>query len=71
MTSLQLRPWAYRISAALGLLYVAYVLTLKFLARVSAGPLGDVGEFLLVLACVSAFAVGLFADEAHQQRADH
>ena len=64
MTSLSLRRWAYRLSAALGLVYVVYVIALKFAHRVTGGPLGEVGEFLLVLACVVMFATGLFADEA-------
>jgi hypothetical protein len=67
MNTLQLRRWAYRLSGALGLVYVGYVLTMKFQARVTGGPLGEVGEFLLVLACVCAFATGLFADEAHHE----
>lgn len=59
-----LRRWSYRLSALLAALYVGYVLVQKVLNRTMGGPLGDVGEFLLVLACVTAFAVGLFADEA-------
>jgi hypothetical protein len=69
MTSLQLRRWAYTISAALGAGYVVYVLALRFLSRVAGGPLGELGEFLLVLACVCAFAIGLFAYEAHRNAA--
>ncbi|MBP6852598.1 MAG: hypothetical protein KA164_13405 [Rhodoferax sp.] len=38
---------------------------MKWLSRPLGGPLGDVGEFLLVLFCVSAFAIGLFIEEAH------
>jgi len=68
MTTLQLRRWAYTVSAVLGLTYVGYVLVLRFQSRVAGGPLGELGEFLLVLACVCAFATGLFADEAHQRR---
>jgi hypothetical protein len=59
-----LRRWAYRLSALLGVAYVIYVIALKAAQRVTGGPLGELGEFLLVLACVTAFAVGLFADEA-------
>ena len=59
-----LRRWSYRLAAALGLVYVVYVVALKMSHRVTGGPLGEVGEFLLVLAGVAAFAVGLFADEA-------
>ncbi len=64
MSSPTLRRMAYRISAALGVVYGGYVLVLKILQRPTGGPLGEVGEFLLVLACVIAFSVGLFADEA-------
>jgi hypothetical protein len=64
VSSPSLRRMAYRISAALGVAYGGYVLILKILQRPTGGPLGEVGEFLLVLACVIAFSVGLFADEA-------
>ena len=60
------RRAAYRLASLLAFAYVAYVLGLKFANRVTGGPLGDVGEFLLVLACVTAFAVGLFIDEAQR-----
>lgn len=56
--------WALRVSAALGLVYVAYVLTMKWLSRPLVVRLGP-GEFLLALFCVSAFAIGLFIEEAH------
>lgn len=62
-----LRRWAYRLSAVLACAYVGYVGWLKLAQRVLGGPLGEVGEFLLVLACVTAFSVGLFADEALRQ----
>ncbi|WP_088285652.1 hypothetical protein [Ideonella sp. A 288] len=62
------RRWAYRVAAALAVVYAVYVIALKLAARVTGGPLGDIGEFLLVLACVTAFAVGLFADEAVRVR---
>ncbi len=68
MTSTTLRLWAYRSAAALALVYVGYVLVLKVLHRPTSGPLGEVGEFLLVLASVTAFAIGLFADEAQRAR---
>lgn len=64
LTALTLRHWSYRLSAVLGAAYVVYVLVQKVRNQTMGGPLGDVGEFLLVLACVTAFAVGLFADEA-------
>ena len=64
---LTLRRWAYRLSAVLAGLYAVYVIGLKLAHRVTGGPLGEVGEFLLVLAAVTAFAVGLFADEASRQ----
>jgi len=66
MSTVLLRRWAYRSAVMLGLAYVGYVLVLKVLNRTSAGPLGDVGEFLLVLASVSSFAIGLFADESQR-----
>lgn len=59
-----LRRWAYRLSAVLAAVYCVYVIGLKLANRVTGGPLGEVGEFLLVLAAVTAFAIGLFADEA-------
>lgn len=62
---------AYRLAALLGLGYAIYVVVLKFMGRVMGGPLGEVGEFLLVLAAVTAFAVGLFADEASRRRSPH
>lgn len=64
MTAPFIRRWAYRLSAALALVYAVYVVVLKLQQRVTGGPLGEVGEFLLVLACITAFVVGLFADEA-------
>lgn len=63
------RRWAYRWATVLALAYAAYVLVLKFLGRVMGGPLGEVGEFALVLLAVLIFAVGLFADEALRRRA--
>ncbi len=62
--AVDLRRWSYRASALLALVYVVYVLALKWAHKVTGGPLGDVGEFGLVLACVTLFAIGLFADEA-------
>lgn len=64
MAPSKLRTWAYRLAAALGVVYVVYVLALKASQRVTGGPLGELGEFLLALSAVVAFAVGLFADEA-------
>ena len=64
MSTPLIRRLAYGSSAALAVVYAGYVLVLKFLQRPTGGPLGDVGEFLLVLACVTAFAVGLFVDES-------
>lgn len=63
-----LRRLAYRLSAVLAFAYVAYVGWLKLSHRVLGGPLGEVGEFFLVLACVTAFSIGLFADEAMRAR---
>lgn len=64
MPASTLRRWAYRLAALLGTLYGVYVVVLKVANRVTGGPLGEVGEFLLVLACITAFSVGLFADES-------
>jgi hypothetical protein len=64
MNAAAVRRFAYRLSAVLALAYVVYVVALKLAHRVTGGPLGELGEFFLVLACVTAFAVGLFADEA-------
>jgi high-affinity Fe2+/Pb2+ permease len=63
MRATTLCRWAYRISAVLGLAYAVYVVVLKLSGTTTGGPLGDVGEFLLMLACVTLFSVGLFADE--------
>lgn len=64
MNATSLRRWAYRVAALLAVVYVGYVLVLKLMNRPTGGPLGEVGEFLLVLASVTAFAIGLFADES-------
>lgn len=68
MTAPTLRRLAYRLAALLAAGYVTYVVVLKLMNRVMGGPLGEVGEFLLVLVAVTAFAVGLFADESSRQR---
>jgi hypothetical protein len=70
MNAVTLRRAAYRLSAVLALAYVGYVIALKLAHRVTGGPLGELGEFLLVLACVTAFAVGLFADETLRRGED-
>lgn len=68
MNATSLRRWAYRTSAVAALGYVGYVLALKFvLRRSTGGPLGEVGEFALVLLAVTLFCIGLFADEAMQR----
>jgi hypothetical protein len=64
MTAPTLRRWSYRLAALLGLAYTVYVVGMKWLLPTSNGPLGELGEFFLVLAAVTAFSVGLFADEA-------
>lgn len=69
MTAPTLRRLAYGLAAVLALGYAIYVVVLKLMQRVMGGPLGEVGEFLLVLAAVTAFAVGLFADESDRRRA--
>lgn len=61
---MSLRRWSYRLAALLGSAYVLYVIYCALVRSPTGGPLGDVGEFLLVLAAVTAFSVGLFADEA-------
>ena len=66
MSAATLRRRAYQLSGLLALGYAGYVVVLKLMHRPTGGPLGEVGEFLLVLACVTAFAVGLFADESHR-----
>ncbi len=69
MDPITLRRWSYRLAAVLGISYVVYVIGLKMAQRVMGGPLGEVGEFLLVLSGVTALAVGLFADEAARRPA--
>ena len=69
MNPASLRRWSYRLASALGVVYVVYVIVLKMAHRVTGGPLGEVGEFLLVLCAVTAFAVGLFADESAREAA--
>lgn len=64
----RLRRWSYRLAALLGAAYVLYVIALKLSRRVTGGPLGEVGEFLLVLLAVTLFAVGLFADESMRRK---
>jgi hypothetical protein len=64
MTARTLRRWAYRLAALLAATYVVYVLGLKLANRATGGPLGELGEFGLVLGCIAAFSAGLFADEA-------
>jgi hypothetical protein len=68
MNAVTLRRWCYRLSALLGLAYAAYVVATKFMPGASRGPLGELGEFLLVLASVTLLSVGLFADETVRGR---
>lgn len=68
MTALTLRRWSYRLSAVLGAAYVLYVVGMKLSHSLTAGPLGGLGEFLLVLASVTLLAIGLFADEASRRQ---
>ena len=68
MTPDALRRAAYGLAALLASVYGVYVVVLKLMHRVTGGPLGELGEFLLVLACVTAFCVALFADEALRNR---
>lgn len=60
------RRCAYAIAAVIGTIYALYVVALKWSGSTSGGPLGDVGEFLLVLTAVVFFAIGLFVDEAYR-----
>ncbi len=69
MNPVTLRRWCYRLSALLGLAYAGYVVVTKFMPGASRGPLGELGEFLLVLASVTLLSIGLFADEAARHRA--
>ena len=64
MNAVTLRRWSYRFAAVLGSSYAGYVLVMKLRHQVTSGPLGGLGEFALVLAAVTLFAIGLFADEA-------
>ena len=68
MQAITLRRWSYALSALLGLAYVAYVVVTKLMPGASRGPLGELGEFLLVLASVTLLSIGLFADEAVRGR---
>ena len=67
-TATFLRRWAYAIAALLGVAYGIYVVAMKLSARVTSGPLGELGEFFLVLASVTALSIGLFADEVLMRR---
>ncbi|MEO8278629.1 MAG: hypothetical protein ABI564_02985 [Ideonella sp.] len=71
MTAITLRRNAYRLAGLLGCAYVIYVLALKFSGRMVSGPLGEVGEFCLVLASVTFFSIGLFADEVARRDDPH
>ena len=68
MNAVTLRRWSYRLSALLGLVYAAYVVVTKLMPGASRGPLGELGEFLLVLVSVTLLSIGLFADEAVRGR---
>ncbi len=67
MNARTLRRWSYRLSALLGAAYAVYVIVMKLKHGASGGPLGELGEFFLVLASVTLLAVGLFADEAQRR----
>lgn len=69
MNAIRIRRFGYGLAALLALAYVAYVLVTKssFGSRV----LGELGEFALVLASVTAFSIGLLADEAVRHRDPH
>ncbi len=68
MNAVTLRRWSYRLSALLGLAYAVYVVVTKMMPGASRGPLGELGEFLLVLASVTLLSIGLFADESVRHR---
>ena len=68
ITATLLRRWAYSLAAVLGLAYALYVIVMKLSDRVTSGPLGELGEFFLVLISVTALSVGLFADEVLMRR---
>ncbi len=71
MSPITLRRHAYRLAGALAAAYVGYVLFVKFSDRMLIGPLGQFGEFCLVLASVTVFSVGLFADEVVRRDDPH
>lgn len=71
MNHITIRKIGYGLATLLALAYVIYVLAAKFLLGPGAGMLGDLGEFSLVLASVTAFSVGLLADESVRIRDPH
>ncbi len=71
MSPVTLRKTAYGMAGFLAVAYVVYVLVLKFSDKMMMGPLGEVGEFCLVLASVTFFSIGLFADEVVRQDDPH
>ena len=59
-----LKKWAYAMGAACLIVYFATVLLGKAFAKPGASaPLGDVGEFLIVLAGMTCFVIGLLNEE--------
>jgi hypothetical protein len=68
MNLLRLRRWSYRTSAALAAIYAVYVVAMKLSHSVTSGPLGGLGEFILVLVSVTLLSIGLFADEAARHK---
>ncbi len=68
MNALTLRRWSYRLSAISGGAYVLYVVGMKLSQSLTSGPLGELGEFVLVLVSVTLLSIGLFADEASRRQ---
>ncbi len=71
MTPTTLRRSAYGLAGLFGAAYIIYVVTLKLSGRMISGPLGEVGEFCLVLVSVICFSIGLFADEVARRDDPH
>ena len=65
----RLKKWAFALGAACLIVYFATVLWGKAFAKPGASaPLGDVGEFLIVLAGMTCFVIGLLNEE-HKETA--
>lgn len=71
MNATTTRRVAYRLAAVLAAAYVLDVLMHKYLSGAIPWVLGELGEFGVVLASVTAFSIGLLADEAVHNRDPH